>query len=178
MQMEQMYDGGFTSRIYCKIIKPIKMEGVKTSNRSRELIGSTERIISPLEAKAIHSSIDSTETVIGSTETVLEYEAKHKLGGAIFPSYGNHDSAPRMYGATFSPIAIGGHVYTAGEDETVLRCDPDSKLDERPTKPWWQFWNASEMYAGKGLSGNISQGEKHIITSESKGLLRNSEKWV
>ena len=59
--MEEMYVGGLTVG---KIIKPIKMDGVRTSIDSRELIGSTERIISPLEAKAIHASIDSTETVI------------------------------------------------------------------------------------------------------------------
>ncbi|MBI2125273.1 hypothetical protein HYU08_01830 [Candidatus Woesearchaeota archaeon] len=140
------------------------MEGIKTIIDSRELIGSTEtvlysteRIISPLEAKAIHGSIDSTETIIGSTETVLSpLEAKTVMGGISQGEkfsidrekwwIGNHDSAPRMYGATFSPIAIGGHVY-----------------------------NSEERTLGKGLTGNIYQGEKHIITSESKGLLRNPE---
>ena len=121
-------------QLYAKIVKPVRMN-------SRELIGSTERIISPLEAKAIHGSIDSTETV-------LEYEAKHKLGGAIFPSYGSYDSAPAIYGAVFS---------------SGMRCDPDSWIpEEKSKKPWWQFWNASEMYAGKGQSNHISQSEYQI----------------
>jgi len=156
--MEQNYDGGLTVG---KIIKPIKMEGIKTIIDSRELIGSTEtvissteRIISPLEAKTVMGGISSGE------EEVIIYSSQPSQGEKFSIDrekwvIGNHDSAPRMYGATFSPIAIGGHVYAA---------DPDQ----------WYF-DEMRKKLGKGLSGHIYQGEKHIITSESKGLLRNPE---
>jgi hypothetical protein len=80
------------------------------------------------------------KTLIDSTETVLKYELKQKLGGAIFPGYvgkdgdvtwlkngdekwwiGNHDSAARLYGAIFSPLE---------EKFTGLSCDPDSGYDD------------------------------------------------
>ncbi|MDP3698123.1 MAG: hypothetical protein Q8R47_00900 [Nanoarchaeota archaeon] len=85
---QQMYDnGGFTSGIYCKIIRPVKMEGVKTS-------------------------IDSTETIIGSTETIISpLEAKTVMGGISQGDenswIGNYDSAPRLYGSVFSPLEEG-----------------------------------------------------------------------
>src|SRR3989338_3681974 len=103
---QQMYDGGSTVG---KIIKPIKMEGVKTSIDSTEtVIGSTETVLSPLEAKAIHSSISH-----GEDQVIIYSQPLEKWW------IGNHNSAPRMYGATFP---------------TGMRCDPDWSSDES-TRP-------------------------------------------
>lgn len=112
-----------------RIIKPIKMEGIKT--------------------------------IIDYTETLLR---------------GNHDSAQKLYGATFSPleestktggIQIGGHIsgedavvkgvgttYISGEEEVVIKLlIPDGE-------------KFSGMYAKgllrKGLTGNVDNSTEKI----------------
>lgn len=138
--MEQMYVGGFTSG---KIIKPIKMNSTET------VISSTERIISPLEAKTVMGGISQGEKYSIEREKWV---------------IGSYDSAPRMYG---SPIQIGGYIYA--EEKTMgIRCDPDFKVDRPVKKTWWQFCSSPNTCYG---------GEDHIITPEErymagKGLLR------
>ena len=65
-----------------------------------------------------------------------------------------------MYAKIIKPIKMGSTELLISPLE-VISCDPDFKLDERPTKPWWQFWNAS-MYVSKGQSNHISQSEYQI----------------
>lgn len=103
------------------------MSGIKTGSidsglEAKTVFGcnSTETVMR-YDAKAIHGSI--------STETVLQGNEKWLIG--------NHDSAPRLYGTTFSPLE---------EKFTGLSCDPEEWTLDLPKKSWWQFWAQGTKY--------------------------------
>lgn len=120
--MEQIYNGGFTSGMYCKIIKPVRASGIKYHIDSTEMLISSGienftskcyKIIKPVKMDGDFRELISTETIISPI--------------------GNYDSASRLYGSAFSPLEEG------------IRCDPDSwALDEEARAP--SVWDRIVSY--------------------------------